>query len=115
MSTEGTVEVVGGTTDTEELPRTVDSAIVDKGTVAEGDVGTVLNDADTPEEVTRAVDTVSVDDDDDVISALLDVAAPKDVARTVDKAVDVEDCAGTALEERLSAFIMSAAFASASD
>lgn len=109
VATEGTVEVVGGVTGTEELPKTVESATVDKSTVAEGDVGTALNDADTPEEVTRTVDKVAVVEDD-VRTALVERATPKDVAMTVDKAVDVEDGAGTALEERLSAFIMSAAF-----
>lgn len=70
-------------TGTEEVARIVESAIVDKVAIVGDDVGT----------------------------ALVGTATSEDVARAVDKAVAIEDGAGTALEERLSALMMSAAFA----
>lgn len=69
-------------TGTEEVARIVESAIVDKVAIVGDDVGT----------------------------ALVGTATSEDVARAVDKAVAIEDGAGTALEERLSALMMSAAF-----
>ena len=49
--------------------------------------------------------------EDDVGMALVETATPKEVARTVDRIEATEDGVGTALEERLSALMMSAAFA----
>ena len=110
LATDCTVEVVDGVTGTEEVARTVESATIDDGTLVDGDVGTALNEVAAPDEVTGTVETVAVVEDD-VGSALVETATPRDVARTVEKTVDVEDDVGTALEERLSALIMSAAFA----
>ena len=116
LATDCTVEVVDGVTGNEEVARTVESATIDDDTLVDDDVGTALNevatpdDVATPDEVTRTVETVAVVEDD-VGSALVETATPRDVARTVEKTVDVEDDVGTALEERLSALIMSAAFA----
>lgn len=110
LATDCTVEVVDGVTGTEEVARTVESATIDDGTLVDGDVGTALNEVATPDDVTRTVEMVAVVEDD-VGSALVETATPRDVARTVEKAIDVEDGVGTALEEKLSALIMSAAFA----
>lgn len=101
------MDVVIGTEDVAEI---VGAAIVDEGTVVEGDVVLALDEATASEEVSKAVEKVTVVEDD-VGAALAAAATPGDVAWTVDKAVDVEDGVGTALEERLSALIMSAAFA----
>ena len=68
---------------TEDEARIVKSAIVDEGVIVEDDVGL----------------------------ALVETATPKEVSRTVDRTVATEDGVGTALEERLSALMMSAAFA----
>lgn len=114
VATDRTVEVVDGVTGTKEGARTVESAIVDKGTIVEGNVGSALNEAATPEDVISAVDEIAVAEDD-VGTALVETTTAKDVARTVDKAVAAEDSVGTVLEERLSALIMSAAFARALD
>lgn len=46
--------------------------------------------------------------EDDMVT---DTASPKDVARVADKCVAVEGAVGTGLEEKLSALMMSAAFA----
>ena len=77
------VEVVDGMIVTEEGARIVKSEIVDEVVIAEDDVG----------------------------MALVETATPKEVARTVDRIEATEDGVGTALEERLSALMMSAAFA----
>ena len=103
-------EVMDVVTGTEEVAKTVGPAIFDEVIVFEGDVGPALDEATTPEEDTRTVGRVTLVEDD-VEAALVATTTPKDVAWTVDKAVDGEDGVGTALEERLSALIMSAAFA----
>ena len=82
-----TVDVMDDVIGTEELASMVDTAVVDKFEIVEGDVGTVL------------IETVTA----------------KDEARTVDMAVACEDGPETALEERSSALIISAAFARALD
>ena len=67
------------------------------------------------EEEARIVKSAIVDEavivEDDVELALVETATPKEVARTVDRTAATEDGVGTALEERLSALMMSAAFA----
>ncbi|CAD6591931.1 MAG: hypothetical protein ASARMPRED_005871 [Alectoria sarmentosa] len=90
VATDRTVEVVGGVTGTKEGARTVESAIVDRGTVVEGNVVSALNEAATPEDVISAVDEIAVAEDD-VGRALVETTTAKDVARTVDKAVAAED------------------------
>lgn len=112
LTAECTVEVVGGVTGTEEVAKTVESAIVDKNTAVEGDVVIALNEVATPEEVSSSIDGVVVAEED-VGTALVETATSKDVARTVGETVAVEDSVGTALEERLSALMMSAAFTKA--
>ena len=104
-----TGEVENGVTGT-EVAKTVEPAIVNEGSVDEGDVGPGLDEAATPKEVTRAVEEITVIDDE-FGAALVATATPNDVAWTVDKAVDGEDGDGTALEDRLSALMMSAAYA----
>lgn len=83
VATDCTVGVVDDVTGTEKVTRIVESAMDDRVTIVEDDVGT----------------------------ALVETATPEEVARTVGETVAVEDGAGTALEERLSALMMSAAFA----
>ena len=67
------------------------------------------------EEGARIVKSEIVDDigivEEGVGTALVEKATPKEVARTVDRIEATEDGVGTALEERLSALMMSAAFA----
>ena len=77
------VEVVDGMIMTEERAMIVKSEIIDEVVIVEDDVG----------------------------MALVETATPKGVARTVDRIEATEDGVGTALEERLSALMMSAAFA----
>ena len=77
------VEVADGMIVTEEGARIVKSEIIDEAVVAEDDVG----------------------------MALVETATLKEVARTVDRIEATEDGVGIALEERLSALMMSAAFA----
>ena len=66
-------------------------------------------------EVARIVEFTIVDKaaivEDDVGSVLVEMETPRDMARTVGRTVGVEDGTGTALDERLSALMMSAAFA----
>lgn len=112
VATDSTVEVVDGVTGVEEVVGTVESAAVDKSTVVEVEVGTALDEGTAPEEVTRTVDEAEFAKDD-VGTALVGKTTPEDVARTVDKTEVAEDVVGTALEERLSALMMSAAFARA--
>lgn len=108
--TDSTCEVMDAVTGNEEVAKIVGLAINDEEIAVEGGVGTVLDEATTPEEVTRAVEELTVVEDD-VGAALVATTTPNDVAWTVDRIVDDEDDVGTALEERLSALIMSAAFA----
>ena len=77
------VEVVDGITESGEVVRVVRSAIVDEVEIIEDDVGI----------------------------ALVGIVTLRDVAKTLDKTVATGDGVGTALEERLSALMMSAAFA----
>ena len=112
VATDRTAEVVDGVTGVEEVVRTVESSVVDKSTVVEVDVGTALDEGAAPEEFAITIDEAEFTKDD-VETALVGKATPEDVARTVDKTEVVADIVGTALEERLSALMMSAAFARA--
>lgn len=77
------IEVGDGVCVTEEMASIVESATVEMVSMIEDDVGT----------------------------ALVETATPEDVARIVDRTVSIKDGEGTALEERLSALMISAAFA----
>ena len=83
VATDCCVEVVDSVTATDEGASIDESAIVDEIAIVEEDVGT----------------------------ALVETATPKDEAKTDDKAVAIENVVATALEERSSALMMSAAFA----
>lgn len=82
VASDCTVKVVEGVIGNEEAARVVESAIIDRAAIIEGDAGTTF----------------------------CETAISEDEAKIVDKTVAVEDGAGTALEERLSALMMSAAF-----
>ena len=82
MASDCTREVGDDVAGTKEVARIVESSIVEKVAMIEEDVGT----------------------------ALVETTAPEDVIRTVEKTLAVDDGTGTALEEGLSALMMSAAF-----
>lgn len=83
VAIESRSEVGDGVTVTEEMASTVDSATAEMVAMIEGDVGTVL----------------------------VETATPEDVARIVDRTVPIEDGEGIAREEKSSALTISAACA----
>lgn len=83
VAIDSSIEVEDGVTVTEEMASIVESAIVEMVAMIEDDVGT----------------------------ALVETATSEDVARIVDRTVSIEGGEGTALEEKLSALIISAACA----